>query len=91
MVCYDIRDEKRLRKVFRIMKGFGSSLQYSIFKCSLTPIKYQQLLSRIDEVIEKSEDRVMIVDLGPHEGTWVNRITFMGQTIKLDNEQAYIF
>lgn len=36
LVCYDISDDKRLRKVFQTMRGYGDHLQYSIFECQLT-------------------------------------------------------
>lgn len=38
LVCYDICDDKRLRKVFRTMRGFGDHLQYSVFECQLTRV-----------------------------------------------------
>ena len=38
LVCYDICDDKRLRKVFKTMRDFGDHLQYSIFECQFTPI-----------------------------------------------------
>ncbi len=36
LVTYDIADEKRLRKVFKIMRGYGDHLQYSVFECQFT-------------------------------------------------------
>ena len=33
LVCYDISDDKRLRKVFKTMRGYGDHLQYSVFEC----------------------------------------------------------
>ena len=37
LICYDISDDKRLRKVFKAMRNFGDHLQYSVFECQLTP------------------------------------------------------
>jgi len=36
LVCYDIADEKRLRKVFQTMRNWGDHLQYSVFECQFT-------------------------------------------------------
>jgi CRISPR-associated protein Cas2 len=36
LVCYDISDDKRLRKVFQSMRKFGDHSQYSVFECQLT-------------------------------------------------------
>ena len=35
LVAYDIREDKRLRRVHKTMKGYGWSLQYSVFICDL--------------------------------------------------------
>ena len=35
LVCYDIRDPKRLRRVNKVIKGYGESWQYSVFFCVL--------------------------------------------------------
>ena len=36
LVCYDIADEKRLTRIYRLMKGRGLHIQYSVFYCVLT-------------------------------------------------------
>jgi CRISPR-associated protein Cas2 len=38
LICYDISDEKRLRKVFKAIRSYGDHLQYSVFECRLTPM-----------------------------------------------------
>ena len=39
LVCYDIRDPKRLRRVHKIMKGFGESLAvFCVLFCVLKDI-----------------------------------------------------
>ena len=32
LVCYDICDDKRLRRVFQAMRGYGDHLQYALGK-----------------------------------------------------------
>lgn len=36
LVCYAVCDDKRLRKVFKIMRGFCDHLQFSFFECQFT-------------------------------------------------------
>ncbi len=91
LVAYDIRDPKRLRKVYRKMRGFGDAVQYSIFMCSLSPTNFQLLLMSLEELIDSSEDRIMVVDLGPTEGKWKDRVTFLGEPVKVEQEQVFIF
>jgi len=67
LVCYDIRDPRRWRKVYRTMKGFGDWLQLSVFHCRLSREKWLRMQSHLDEVINHSEDHLLIFDLGPAE------------------------
>ncbi len=92
MVCYDICDPKRLRKVHRVMKGYGIPIQYSIFKCTLSPTNYQRMITRVEKEMDLCEDSVMIVDLGPDDGLWKRRVKLIGEKKELnEDEQGYIF
>ncbi len=33
LVCYDVANDKRLRKVFKTCGNFGDHLQFSVFEC----------------------------------------------------------
>ena len=37
LVCYDIANDKRLRRVFKVCKNYGDHLQFSVFECDLNP------------------------------------------------------
>lgn len=62
LVCYDIRDPKRWRKVFKLLKGYGSGLQYSIFRCRLDVRQLERLRWELETILD-AEDRLMIVGL----------------------------
>ena len=47
IVCYDIADPKRLRQVFKIMRGWGDHLQYSVFECQLTKVDTARLRTQL--------------------------------------------
>ena len=68
IVSYDISDPKRLRHVFRTMKGFGDALQYSVFQCDLSPSQRILLIEALTPIINHNEDQVLLIDLGPSEG-----------------------
>ena len=55
LVCYDIRDPKRLRLVHRIVKGYGESWQYSIFFCVLKSIDRVRLQAELEEELGPEE------------------------------------
>ena len=64
IVCYDIADDKRLKKVADIMKSYGTRIQYSVFRCELTPMKRAQLEQALKEKIHHKADQVLFIDLG---------------------------
>ena len=79
LVCYDICDDKRLRKVFQIMRGYGDHLQYSVFECQLTPIDLARCKAELAKTIHHKEDQVLFVNLGPAEGRGDRVITALGK------------
>jgi CRISPR-associated protein Cas2 len=79
LVTYDICEEKRLRKVFQILRGFGDHLQYSVFECQLSRLELLRLRAQLSEVIHHRDDQVLFVDLGPAEGRGDRVITSLGK------------
>ncbi|MEZ4268735.1 MAG: CRISPR-associated endonuclease Cas2 [Myxococcota bacterium] len=68
LVCYDICDPKRLKKVFDTCKAFGQHLQYSVFRCDLTAKRRAELVAKLDRLIHHDEDQVLFVTVGRPEG-----------------------
>jgi len=78
LVCYDIADDKRLRRVFKTCYNFGDHLQFSIFECDLNPSERIELENALGEIIKHDEDQVLFVALGPAEGRGERVITALG-------------
>ncbi len=90
VISYDISDDKRWRRVFRIMKGHGEWLQYSVFQCRLDRQRYVQIQAELNEVIHHLEDHVLILDLGPVDS--VNpHVTSLGKRFELLRREARSF
>ena len=86
LVCYDIRDDKRLRRVFKTMRNYGDHLQYSVFECQLTPTDLAQCRHSLSEIINQADDQILFIELGPTEGRGDRVITALGQPyVKLDS------
>ncbi len=83
LVCYDICLDKRLRKVFQCMRGYGDHLQYSVFECQLTPKDLALLKAKLGQLINHDEDQVLFVNLGPSEGRGERVITSLGKPYTL--------
>ncbi len=64
IVTYDISDQKRWRKVFRLMHGYGEWLQLSVFQCRLSRRRHAELLATLDEMILREHDHVLMLDIG---------------------------
>ena len=89
IVSYDIRNDKRWRKVFKIMKGYGEWLQFSIFQCRLSRIRLVRLRGALDEVIKHDEDHVLIMDLGVAENNQP-KIQSLGLTFTVVKTDAVV-
>ena len=79
IVVYDIRDQKRWRRLFKLMNGYGDWLQLSVFQCRLTRKRHAELVALVDGIIHHDEDHVLFMDLGQAERV-EPRVVSLGQT-----------
>ena len=63
LICYDISNERRLARVFKLMKGVGVHLQYSVFLCSFTWVELNDIKERLDKLIDQGKDDIRIYPL----------------------------
>lgn len=68
LVCYDVSDSARLRRVHDAMVAWGEWLQHSVFLCELDTRELLELRSEVGSIINHAQDSVMIVDLGRAAG-----------------------
>lgn len=64
LACYDIANPKRLRRVAKILEGYGIRIQESVFFCKLSDTMRAKLTQEIIPVINHDDDQVAFVDLG---------------------------
>lgn len=83
IVTYDICNPKRLRRVFKVMKGFGMHIQLSVFQCDLPAIDLIRMQSILEMVVNAEEDQVLIFDLGPTESCPIKSIRSVGRPAKV--------
>ncbi|MFZ2801362.1 MAG: CRISPR-associated endonuclease Cas2 [Syntrophorhabdus sp.] len=60
LVCYDIRDPKRLIKVYNFLKKKALHIQYSVFYCRLTWRELVELKEKLGDLIDKRKDDVRV-------------------------------
>ena len=78
LVCYDIADDKRLRKVFKVCRNYGEHIQFSVFECDLGAPEKVRFESELKNIIDHTKDQVLFVLLGPAEGRGNRVITALG-------------
>ena len=64
IVTYDIADDRRWRRVFKLMHGYGRWLQLSVFQCRLSGRRRAEMALRLEALIHGRDDHVLILDLG---------------------------
>jgi len=79
LVCYDVADQKRLRRTYKKMRGFGDPIQYSVFRCELSPTEKHCLKEVLWEILNWAQDRVILVDLGPAGARGDDCVEFWGE------------
>lgn len=89
IVTYDIADEKRWRRVFKTMNGYGEWIQLSVFQCRLTRRRRAELETRLREVIKAGEDHMLLIDVGPADQIHL-AIESLGKTFARIERQAVV-
>ena len=70
LIIYDLPDSKlankRRTRLHKLLSGYGSWTQYSVFECFLTATQFAKLQTQIDKLIKPEEDsvRIYILDAG---------------------------
>lgn len=65
IVSYDVQTtttegRRRLRRVAKACKGFGTRVQYSVFECSVTPRDIVGLRAKLLDIIDQSHDSLRL-------------------------------
>ncbi len=90
IVTYDVSDPRRLRKVFKTLKGYGDHLQLSVFRCELNHRELVELRARLGSIIHHDQDQVLFVDVGPEEGRGNTSISTLGRAYHPPERRAVV-
>ncbi|MBF2066220.1 MAG: CRISPR-associated endonuclease Cas2 [Calothrix sp. C42_A2020_038] len=70
LVIYDLPDNKcanrRRTKLHKMLTGYGTWTQYSVFECFLNAVQFAKLKVQIETLIKPTEDsvRIYVLDAG---------------------------
>lgn len=59
LIAYDIADARRLRKIARICRDYGSRVEYSVFECDLEESVFLELWTRLLKILDPKKDRLV--------------------------------
>ncbi|KYC43864.1 CRISPR-associated protein Cas2 [Scytonema hofmannii PCC 7110] len=62
LICYDIRCQKRWRKAYKLLEGYGERIQYSIFRCWLNQRTREKLRWELEKILT-TEDAILFLRL----------------------------
>jgi CRISPR-associated protein Cas2 len=68
LVSYDIPDDRRRSRIFKLMRGWGERGQYSVFCCQLNPRERLELIDELKTRMNADEDQTLFVEAGAVEG-----------------------
>ena len=65
LISYDVSTEtaagrKRLRKVAQACQNFRQRVQKSVFECSVTEAQFEEVVRRLVDIIEMTEDNLRV-------------------------------
>ena len=67
LLCYDIRDPKRLRRVHAHVRKHGIPLQYSVFYLEKSNAEVTLLLRELEGIIDTGVDDIRVYTISRYE------------------------
>jgi CRISPR-associated protein Cas2 len=77
IAAYDVSDQHRLRDALKLLKGYASGRQKSVFECFLTAAERRELLGGVRSVLDAEEDRFVLLRLDPR-----GKVRTLGKAVK---------
>mgnify|MGYP003300206191 CR=1 FL=1 len=85
LVLYDIREERRLARVAKVVESYGSRVQKSVFEMHAPPSVVMGLKRRVEQVIDMEEDFILLFEVC--ERDWQKR-EFFGKNLEKEEDNA---
>jgi len=90
LVCSDIADPKRLRKVHELTLDHGTRLHFSVYQCELSRMQLASFKAVLAEVIHHTGDQVLFVHLGPRQSLTYDCIEHLGRAYLPPAHRSYV-
>jgi CRISPR-associated protein Cas2 len=60
LITYDIRDPQRWRRAYKVIRGFGERVQYSVFRARLSAVQLARLRWALERILTREDDLLFI-------------------------------
>jgi len=60
VIAYDIKDDKRRKKLVDILEGYGVRVNYSVFEFYLSKQELTEIVNEIKKIVNSKDDSVRI-------------------------------
>jgi CRISPR-associated protein Cas2 len=88
VVSYDVVSDRQRTRVLKLLKGYGTHVQYSVFECDLDALQIARLKRELADLIDTRTDSVRLYLLDPPA---VRRTQVLGQgRITIDPAYYYV-
>ena len=86
LAAYDIANDRRRQRVSLCFEAVGARVQYSVFECELTSVRFDELVATVDSIIDHDDDQVRFYRLAGASASGPTRI--VGRR-RLEERQDY--
>jgi CRISPR-associated protein Cas2 len=83
LLCYDVRDDRRLRRTAKVAEAWGYRVQYSVFVCDVDDGERARLERSLREVLALGVDRAVLVNLGPPGRSSTRRFHWVSSPMRI--------
>lgn len=59
VIAYDISDNKRRRRVVKVVEQYGGRINLSVFECMMTECQLAEMKSQFEKIIKPNEDQIV--------------------------------
>lgn len=87
VITYDITDNNRRSHIARIMKDYGTRVQYSVFECNLEKKSLNRLKESLNNHIDPKNDSIRIYYICSEDK---NKIIVYGQGEVTEEDDVFV-
>jgi len=60
LVTYDVREPRRLRRAAKTLEGYGTRVQYSVFRCRLQPRELERMQWELTKILDPTDELLIL-------------------------------